>query len=43
LVEEEMIIDNEEEGGEWITPENIAKHILGGDSNKKFIKEDEEH
>lgn len=37
------MIDNEEEGGEWITPENLAKFILGGDSNVKFIKEDEEH
>ena len=35
-------IDNEEEGGEWITPENIHKHILGGDSDKKFLKAEEE-
>jgi len=25
-------IDDEEEGGEWVTPENIHKHILGGES-----------
>ncbi len=25
-------LDNEEEGGEWITPENVAKFIGGGDS-----------
>jgi hypothetical protein len=25
-------IDNEEEGGEWVTPDNLYKHIGGGDS-----------
>ena len=28
----ESDLDDEIEGGEWITPDNLDKHILGGDS-----------
>lgn len=34
-------IDNEEEGGEWVTPDNLFKHIGGGES-KEVKKEEEE-
>lgn len=40
--EEDLVIDNEEEGGVWITPENITKHLLGGDSNNQLVKKAEE-
>eukprot|EP00347_Sterkiella_histriomuscorum_P012631 403367830 len=35
-------LDDEEEGGQWITPENIHKHILGGETApiKKKNQED---
>lgn len=34
-------MDDEDEGGEWVTPENIHKHILGGET-APVKKRDEE-
>lgn len=28
----ESDLDDENEGGEWVTPDNLNKHILGGDA-----------
>ena len=33
-------IDNEEEGGEWVTEENLYKHISGGATNSLLENED---
>jgi len=38
---EESDLDDEEEGGAWITPENLLQHIGGGESVPVVKKEEE--